>query len=48
MQTTFEPLKLAGTAVISDVFDSLHLLPLVFDNAHRSPTTGQRPERLAV
>lgn len=32
MQTTFEPLKLAGTAVISDVFDSLHLLPPVFDN----------------
>src|SRR5665213_2199382 len=32
MQTTFEPLKLAGTAVISDVFDSLHLLPRVFDN----------------
>jgi len=33
MQTTFEPLKLAGTAVISDVFDSLHLLPPVFDNS---------------
>jgi 4-hydroxy-4-methyl-2-oxoglutarate aldolase len=32
MQTIFEPLKSAGTAVISDVFDSLHLLPPVFDN----------------
>jgi 4-hydroxy-4-methyl-2-oxoglutarate aldolase len=33
MQTSFEPLKLAGTAVIADVFDSLHLLPPVFDNS---------------
>jgi hypothetical protein len=33
MQTSFEPLKLASTAVISDVFDSLRLLPPVFDNS---------------
>ena len=32
MQTSFESLKFAGTAVISDVFDSLQLLPPVLDN----------------
>jgi 4-hydroxy-4-methyl-2-oxoglutarate aldolase len=32
MQTSFESLKSAGTAVISDVFDSLHLVPPVLDN----------------
>lgn len=35
MQTSFESLKSAGTAVISDVFDSLHLPPPVLDNSLR-------------
>lgn len=33
MQTSFESLVSAGTAVISDVFDSLHLVPPVLDNS---------------
>src|ERR1700733_3269605 len=33
MDATFATLTSAGTAVISDVFDSLHLLPPVFDNS---------------
>lgn len=33
MQTNLDALKTAGTAVISDVFDSLRLLPPVFDNS---------------
>ena len=33
METKLEPLKAAGTAVIADVFDSLNLLPPVFDNS---------------
>lgn len=32
MQNSLEALKAAGTAVISDVFDSLHLTPPVLDN----------------
>ncbi|HEY4358589.1 MAG TPA: RraA family protein [Acidobacteriaceae bacterium] len=32
MQTSFEALQSAGTAVIADVFDSLQLLPQVLDN----------------
>jgi 4-hydroxy-4-methyl-2-oxoglutarate aldolase len=35
MDSNFETLMSAGTAVISDVFDSLHLLPPVFDNSLR-------------
>jgi regulator of RNase E activity RraA len=35
MKTDFEALKAAGTAVISDVFDSLGLLPPVLDNGLR-------------
>jgi para-nitrobenzyl esterase len=38
------------TEVLGGVLGAHHSLdlPLVFDNADRSPTTGQRPERLAV
>lgn len=36
MNTNFEALTSAGTAVISDVFDSLHLSPPVLDNSLRS------------
>lgn len=38
------------TQVLGGVLGAHHSLdlPLVFDNADRSPTTGQRPERLAV
>jgi 4-hydroxy-4-methyl-2-oxoglutarate aldolase len=36
MKTNFESLKAAGTAVISDVFDSLNLVPPVLDNSLRS------------
>ena len=36
MNTNLESLKTAGTSVISDVFDSLDILPLVFDNNLRS------------
>jgi regulator of RNase E activity RraA len=35
MQTSLEALTAAGTAVIADVFDSLHLLPPVLDNSLR-------------
>jgi regulator of RNase E activity RraA len=35
MHNIFEPLLSAGTAVISDVFDSLGLTPLVLDNGLR-------------
>jgi len=35
MHNNFETLTSAGTAVISDVFDSLHLLPPVLDNSLR-------------
>jgi regulator of RNase E activity RraA len=35
MDTHFEQLKAAGTAVIADVFDSMKLLPPVLDNALR-------------
>jgi 4-hydroxy-4-methyl-2-oxoglutarate aldolase len=35
MQISFESLKSAGTAVISDVFDSLQLLPPILDNSLR-------------
>ena len=35
MTTPYEPLLAAGAAVISDVFDSLKILPLVLDNALR-------------
>jgi regulator of RNase E activity RraA len=35
MQTSFEALMAAGTAVISDVFDSLQLTPPVLDNSLR-------------
>jgi regulator of RNase E activity RraA len=35
MKADFEALKAAGTAVISDVFDSLDLLPPVLDNGLR-------------
>jgi 4-hydroxy-4-methyl-2-oxoglutarate aldolase len=35
MQTSLESLKSAGTAVISDVFDSLRLVPPVLDNSLR-------------
>jgi 4-hydroxy-4-methyl-2-oxoglutarate aldolase len=35
MQTSLEALKAAGTAVISDVFDSLNLKPPVLDNSLR-------------
>jgi 4-hydroxy-4-methyl-2-oxoglutarate aldolase len=35
MPSNLEPLKEAGTAVISDVFDSLNLKPPVLDNALR-------------
>jgi regulator of RNase E activity RraA len=35
MDTSFEPLKTAGTAVIADVFDSMKILPPVLDNALR-------------
>ena len=41
MQTLLQPLKDAGTAVIADVFDSLHLLPLVLDNALRPVGTAE-------
>ena len=40
METTLEPLKAAGTAIIADVFDSLHLLPPVFDNSLHSFGNG--------
>ena len=40
MQTSFESLKAAGTAVISDVFDSLQLLPPVLDNSLRPIGAG--------
>jgi 4-hydroxy-4-methyl-2-oxoglutarate aldolase len=36
MQTSLEALKAAGTAVISDVFDSLQRTPLVLDNSLRA------------
>ena len=35
MPNSLEALKLAGTAVISDVFDSLEITPPVFDNSLR-------------
>lgn len=35
MQSSYESLKSAGTAVISDVFDSMQLLPRVLDNSLR-------------
>ena len=35
MKTNFESLKAAGTAVISDVFDSLNIVPPVLDNSLR-------------
>lgn len=36
MQTSLEALKAAGTAVISDVFDSLQRMPSVLDNSLRT------------
>jgi regulator of RNase E activity RraA len=40
MQTILDSLKAAGTAVISDVFDSLQLLPPVLDNSLRPIGAG--------
>jgi len=36
VQSSLEALKLAGTAVIADVFDSLHTTPPILDNCLRS------------
>jgi regulator of RNase E activity RraA len=35
MDSLFEPLRAAGTAVVADVFDSMKILPPVLDNALR-------------
>jgi regulator of RNase E activity RraA len=35
MDSLFEPLRKAGTAVVADVFDSMKILPPVLDNALR-------------